>query len=92
MSYAEQSDKLAGTIALCKQYVTKCSRETAEDATQIFGGRGITKTGMGKFVENVSAVSVSLGYSTAMSYSRCYRSFSIIVLHPLMRFLEARSM
>ncbi|EIN10183.1 acyl-CoA dehydrogenase [Punctularia strigosozonata HHB-11173 SS5] len=52
MSYAEQSDKLAGTIALCKQYVTRCSRQTAEDATQIFGGRGITRTGMGKFIEN----------------------------------------
>lgn len=52
MSYAEQADKLAGSIALCKQFVTRCSRATAEDATQIFGGRGITRTGMGKFVEN----------------------------------------
>ncbi|KAA1465947.1 acyl-CoA dehydrogenase [Dentipellis sp. KUC8613] len=52
MSYAEQSDKLAGPIALLKQYVTRTGRETAEDATQIFGGRGITKTGMGRVIEN----------------------------------------
>lgn len=36
------------------RFVTRTGRETAEDATQVFGGRGITATGMGKFVENVS--------------------------------------
>lgn len=36
------------------RFITKTGRETAEDATQIFGGRGITVTGMGKLVENVS--------------------------------------
>ena len=54
MSYDEQSDKIAGTIGLLKQYVTRTGRETAEDATLLFGGRGITATGMGKFIENVS--------------------------------------
>ncbi|KAJ3553957.1 hypothetical protein NM688_g3350 [Phlebia brevispora] len=52
MSYQEQSDKLAGPIGLLKQFITRTGRETAEDATQIFGGRGITVTGMGKLVEN----------------------------------------
>lgn len=52
MSYKEQSDKLAGPIALAKQFVSRTGRETAEDATQIFGGRGITVTGMGKYIEN----------------------------------------
>ncbi|KAH7924827.1 acyl-CoA dehydrogenase NM domain-like protein [Leucogyrophana mollusca] len=52
MSYAQQSDKLAGPIALLKQFVSRTSRETAEDATQIFGGRSITATGMGKIIEN----------------------------------------
>jgi hypothetical protein len=33
--------------------VSKAGRETAEDATQMFGGRGITATGMGKIIENV---------------------------------------
>ena len=36
------------------RYITRTGRETAEDATLIFGGRGITQTGMGKLVENVS--------------------------------------
>jgi alkylation response protein AidB-like acyl-CoA dehydrogenase len=54
-SYKEQSDKLAGPIGLLKQYVTRTARETAEDATQIFGGRGITATGMGRYIENVSS-------------------------------------
>ena len=35
------------------RFVTRTGRETAEDSTQVFGGRGITATGMGKFVENV---------------------------------------
>jgi hypothetical protein len=52
-SYKEQSDKLAGPIGLLKQFITRTARETAEDATQIFGGRGITATGMGKYIENV---------------------------------------
>ncbi|KZT12675.1 acyl-CoA dehydrogenase NM domain-like protein [Laetiporus sulphureus 93-53] len=52
MSYAEQSDKLAGQIGLLKQYITRTGRETAEDATQIFGGRSITASGMGKLIEN----------------------------------------
>lgn len=37
------------------RFITRTGRETAEDATQIFGGRGVTQTGMGKLVENVSA-------------------------------------
>jgi len=52
MSYDEQSDKLAGAIALLKQYITRTGREIAEDAAQIFGGRSITISGMGKFIEN----------------------------------------
>ncbi|KAI0318100.1 acyl-CoA dehydrogenase [Amylostereum chailletii] len=52
MSYAEMADNLAGPIALLKQFITQTGRATAEDATLVFGGRGITKTGMGKLVEN----------------------------------------
>lgn len=33
--------------------MSRSGRETAEDATQIFGGRGITVGGMGKVIENV---------------------------------------
>ncbi|KAI0052611.1 acyl-CoA dehydrogenase [Auriscalpium vulgare] len=52
MSYAEQSEKIAGSIALLKAYVTRTGRATAEESTQIFGGRAITKTGMGRLIEN----------------------------------------
>jgi len=52
MTYNEMSDKLAGQIGLLKQFVSRCGRETAEDATQVFGGRALTVTGMGKLVEN----------------------------------------
>lgn len=36
------------------RYISRCGRETAEDAAQLFGGRSITQQGMGKIVENVS--------------------------------------
>lgn len=34
-------------------FCTQTSQETAKDAVQIFGGRGITKSGMGRFIEHV---------------------------------------
>ncbi|KAG6888919.1 hypothetical protein C0995_004932 [Termitomyces sp. Mi166 len=52
MSYKEQSVRLAGQIAFVKKYCTETAQETARDAVQIFGGRGITKTGMGRFIEH----------------------------------------
>lgn len=51
MSYAQQADLLAGQIGLLKAYSTRVAHEVADDAVQIFGGRGITATGMGRFVE-----------------------------------------
>jgi alkylation response protein AidB-like acyl-CoA dehydrogenase len=53
-SYKEQAKNLAGPIALLKMYTTQTAQDTARDAVQIFGGRGITRTGMGRFVEHVS--------------------------------------
>ncbi|PPQ99787.1 hypothetical protein CVT26_009164 [Gymnopilus dilepis] len=52
MSYSQQADKLAGPIGLLKQFISRAGRETAEDATQVFGGRALTVTGMGKYIEN----------------------------------------
>lgn len=52
MSYREQANKLAGPIAFLKMYSTRCSQITATDSVQIFGGRGITQTGMGRFIEH----------------------------------------
>lgn len=42
MSYKEQSKYLAGQIGFLKMYCTRTAQETAADATQIFGGRGIS--------------------------------------------------
>ncbi|GLB40176.1 putative acyl-CoA dehydrogenase, N-terminal domain [Lyophyllum shimeji] len=52
MSYKQQASKLAGQIAFLKSYSTGCGQETARDAVQIFGGRGITATGMGQYIEH----------------------------------------
>ncbi|KIY45946.1 acyl-CoA dehydrogenase NM domain-like protein [Fistulina hepatica ATCC 64428] len=65
MTYSEMS-KLAGPIGLLKQFVSRCGRETAEDATQIFGGRGLTVTGMGKVVENYHRTS---GFDASTSHA-----------------------
>ncbi|KAI5120210.1 hypothetical protein M0805_006316 [Coniferiporia weirii] len=52
MAYKEQAQKLAGQIAFLKMQCTRGAQETARDAVQIFGGRGITQGGMGKFIEH----------------------------------------
>jgi alkylation response protein AidB-like acyl-CoA dehydrogenase len=51
MPYKEQSVKLGGPIALLKYQITRTGTLVADNATQILGGRGITKTGMGRRVE-----------------------------------------
>lgn len=51
MSYAEQSAHLGGPIGLLKSHATRSAGEIASMATNIFGGRGITQSGMGKLVE-----------------------------------------
>lgn len=51
MTYDQQSEHLAGPIALLKAYLTRCAEEVSDDAVQIFGGRGITKGGMGGQIE-----------------------------------------
>lgn len=52
MSYLEQSKKLAGPIALLKFQATRVAHNVSDDACQIFGGRGITRTGMGRAIES----------------------------------------
>lgn len=44
----------ARPIAFLKMYSTRSAQQTATDAVQIFGGRGITQTGMGRHIEHVS--------------------------------------
>ncbi|KAJ3416853.1 hypothetical protein HDV05_008438 [Chytridiales sp. JEL 0842] len=51
MSYKEQSLYLAGPISLAKYRATRMTEMVSDNACQIFGGRAITRTGMGRVVE-----------------------------------------
>ncbi|KAI5449682.1 hypothetical protein NCC49_004143 [Naganishia albida] len=51
MTYGEMSENLAGQIAFLKAFATRCAGEISSDAVQIFGGRGLTRSGMGKHIE-----------------------------------------
>jgi alkylation response protein AidB-like acyl-CoA dehydrogenase len=51
MSFIDQTVKLAAPIALLKFHTTRTCVMIADNACQIFGGRALTKTGMGKRIE-----------------------------------------
>ena len=51
MSYEEQTRYLAGVIGLLKFRQTRAATVVADNACQIFGGRALTRTGMGQYVE-----------------------------------------
>jgi alkylation response protein AidB-like acyl-CoA dehydrogenase/predicted heme/steroid binding protein len=51
MDYAKQASELAAPIALLKFYTTKSCVMLSDHAAQIFGGRSVTRTGMGKRIE-----------------------------------------
>lgn len=51
MTYKQQSKLLGGPIGLCKSFTTRCSHEISDMASNIFGGRALTKTGMGSLIE-----------------------------------------
>ncbi|KAJ2898145.1 hypothetical protein MKZ38_004145 [Zalerion maritima] len=51
MPYKEQAKHLAGPIGLLKMSSTRAAHEIADESVQIWGGRGLTKTGMGRNIE-----------------------------------------
>jgi len=51
MTYQQQAKSLAGPIALLKNFITRAAHEIADESVQVFGGRGITKSGMGRVIE-----------------------------------------
>ncbi|KAJ5638607.1 hypothetical protein N7528_000997 [Penicillium herquei] len=51
MSYAEQAKHLAGPIGLLKSSATRAAHDIADHSVNIFGGRGLTQSGMGKVIE-----------------------------------------
>ena len=51
MSPMEQFEKLSATIALMKFQFSRHGWKMADHAAQILGGRGVTRTGMGRLIE-----------------------------------------
>ena len=51
MDYYTQSMWLAGPIALLKYNATRVATMVSDETCQIFGGRAITRTGMGRAIE-----------------------------------------
>ena len=54
MDVKEQVSVLAGPIALAKYQSTRMLLLISDNAAQIFGGRAITRTGMGKYIEDLN--------------------------------------
>ncbi|RKP01891.1 hypothetical protein CXG81DRAFT_11443 [Caulochytrium protostelioides] len=53
MSFVEQNMKLGGPIALLKYQITRVAEHISDEACQIFGGRSLTQTGMGRGAEQL---------------------------------------
>mmetsp|Transcript_41271 Transcript_41271/g.90025 ORF Transcript_41271/g.90025 Transcript_41271/m.90025 type:complete len:517 (+) Transcript_41271:60-1610(+) len=51
LPYDEQSMKLGSAISLLKFQATRVAHRVSDECVQIFGGRGITQTGMGRLAE-----------------------------------------
>lgn len=50
MNFEEQNKNLGGTIGMLKYQTTTVALDVARDAVEIFGGRGLTQTGMGRII------------------------------------------
>jgi alkylation response protein AidB-like acyl-CoA dehydrogenase len=78
MSYDQQSTHLAGPISLLKAHCTSVAEEIISDCVNIFGGRGVTKGGLGGLVEmmhRTSKFDAILGGSEEGSFSLFSLSF-----------------
>ncbi len=51
LTYAQQAAQLSGPIGLLKSFATRSAHEIADEAVNIFGGRGLTQSGMGRVIE-----------------------------------------
>lgn len=51
MPYKQQAQHLAGPTGLLKMSITRAAHEIADESVQIFGGRALTQSGMGKYIE-----------------------------------------
>mmetsp|Transcript_12882 Transcript_12882/g.29153 ORF Transcript_12882/g.29153 Transcript_12882/m.29153 type:complete len:525 (-) Transcript_12882:81-1655(-) len=51
LPYEQQSVKLGGAVSLLKLQATRVAHRVSDEVVQVFGGRSLTKTGMGRIVE-----------------------------------------
>ena len=51
MPYEEQTMKLSSPTSLLKYHSTRAAHDVCDNAVQLFGGRAITSTGMGRMIE-----------------------------------------
>lgn len=51
LPYEAQSLKLGGAMSLLKLQATRVAHRVSDEIVQIFGGRGLTRSGMGRLVE-----------------------------------------
>ncbi|KJR82878.1 acyl-CoA dehydrogenase family protein [Sporothrix schenckii 1099-18] len=52
LPFDQQAKHMGGPIGLLKMSSTRMAHEIADEAVQIWGGRGLTQTGMGRVIEN----------------------------------------
>ena len=53
MDHLAQAIELGGSIAILKYQTTRTLTLVSDQACQIFGGRALTRSGMGKSIENL---------------------------------------
>jgi hypothetical protein len=70
MPYREQARHLAGPIGLLKMSSTRAAHEIADEAVQIWGGRGLTASGMGRVIEMFNRT-YKFEYETPCPFSAC---------------------
>jgi alkylation response protein AidB-like acyl-CoA dehydrogenase len=51
LSYKQQTKLMGGPLGLLKSFATRSAHEIADESVNIFGGRGLTQTGMGRIIE-----------------------------------------
>lgn len=70
MTYNETSEHLAGQISFLKMQCTISAGEIASDAMMVFGGRSLTKTGMGRHIQHFHQTQVSWGFWLRAAWAR----------------------
>ena len=84
MSFVKQTSELAAPIALLKFQTTRACVMIADHACQIFGGRAVTKTGMGKRVEEFQR-----GYKIVAIYGGSEEIMADVAVRTSVAHLEA---